>query len=130
MTEAFSTSWILPIYTIPIELIEDYLYFCRMELPRNIKTRLRLRIKLWERKIEDLKKDEKEYGASFTREELQDKETREKYGTKMTAYKYAILKLRKEVETWKQILKGQMPSLPSSSPDPSSAVETLEPASS
>lgn len=95
-----------------------------------MKTRLRLRVKLWERKIEDLKKGEKEYGASFTREELQDKETREKYAIKMTAYKYAIIKLQKEVETWKQILKGQIPSSPLPSPDPSSSVETLEPASS
>lgn len=82
-----------------------------MELPKNIKTRLRLRVKLWERKIEKLKKGEAEYGASLSREELKDKETREKYATKMTAFKYAIFKMKQEVDTWNKMLKGDFSGL-------------------
>ena len=112
-----------------------------MELPKNIRTRLRLRVKLWERKIEDLKKQEAEYGASFTREELKDEEVRTKYGTKMTAFKYAKVKLQKEISLWKKMLKGEgipegqtsalCPTDTNSSPSPApSSVAHEEPVSS
>jgi len=96
-----------------------------------MKTRLRLRVKLWERKIEQLKEDQAKYGAWYTKEELDDDKIRNVYGTRMTAYKYAIFKLQKEMETWKKMLKGEFNTSPTPLPSPApSSVETLEPVSS